>query len=98
MKVLITSATSAQAHKLKNSLINNEVLLGDFTELPAFMGILKLPNPALDTYAHEMLTLALDNNIDVIYMLNTQETAILLLSAQLFKEYNITLIDGHHNL
>lgn len=98
MKVLITSATSAQAHKLKISLINDEVVLGDFTELPSFMGIVKLPNPATDTYAHEMLTLALDNNIETIYLLNVQEAAVLLLSEQLFKEYNITLIDGHHNL
>lgn len=98
MKILITSATSAQAHKLKNSLINDEVVLGDFTDLPAFMGIIKLPNPATDTYAHEMLTLALDNNIETIYLLNVQEAAILLLSEQLFKEYNITLLDGHHNL
>lgn len=98
MKVLITSATSAQAHKLKSSLINDEVILGDFTELPSFMGIVKLPNPATDTYAHEMLTLALDNNIETIYLLNVQEAAVLLLSEQLFKEYNITLVDGHHNL
>jgi hypothetical protein len=91
VKVLITSATSAQAHKLKNSLINDEVILGDFTEMPAFMGILTLPNPASDTYAHEMLTLALDNSIDAIYLLNMQETAVLLLSEQLFNEYNITL-------
>ncbi|MFA6247745.1 MAG: hypothetical protein WC615_12470 [Mucilaginibacter sp.] len=98
MKVLITSATSAQAHKLKNSLINDEVVLGDFTEMPVFMGILKLPSPATDTYAHEMLTLALDNGIDAIYLLNTQEAAVLLLSEQLFKEYNITLINGHNNL
>lgn len=97
MKVLITSATSAQAHKLKNSL-NDEVILGDFTEMPAFMGILKLPSPVTDTYAHEMLTLALDNRIDAIYLLNTQEAAVLLLSEQLFKEYNITLINGHNNL
>jgi hypothetical protein len=98
VKVLITSATSAQAHKLKNSLINDEVILGDFTEMPAFMGILKLPNPASDTYAHEMLTMALDNSIDAIYLLNMQEAALLLLSEQLFNEYNITLINGHNNL
>jgi hypothetical protein len=98
VKVLITSATSAQAHKLKNSLTNDEVVLGDFTGLPAFMGIIKLPNPAADTYAHEMLTLALDNNIDAIHLLNMQEAAVLLLSEQLFNEYNITLINGHNNL
>jgi hypothetical protein len=98
VKILITSATSAQAHKLKNSLNNDEVVMGDYNELPAFMGMLKLPNPASDTYAHEMLTLCLDNNIDTAYLLNQQEAQVLLLSEQLFKEYNINIINGSHNL
>ena len=98
MKILITSATSAQAHKLKNSLKNDEVIMGDYNELPAFMGMLKLPNPASDTYAHEMLTFCLDNNIDTAYLLNKQEADVLLLSGQLFKEYNINIINGSHNI
>jgi hypothetical protein len=36
-----------------------------------------------------MLTLALDNSIDAIYLLNMQEPPCLLLSEQLFNEYNI---------
>jgi hypothetical protein len=98
VKILITSATSAQAHKLKNSLNNDEVVMGDYNELPAFMGMLKLPNPASDTYAHEMLTFCLDNNIDTAYLLNQQEAHVLLLSEQLFNEYNINIINGSHNL
>jgi hypothetical protein len=98
VKILITSATSAQAHKLKNSLNNDEVVMGDYNELPAFMAMLKLPNPASDTYAHEMLTFCLDNNIDTAYLLNQQEAQVLLLSEQLFKEYNINIINGSHNL
>jgi hypothetical protein len=98
VKILITSAVSARAHKIKNSLNNDEVVLGDYNELPNFMGMLKLPNPASDTYAHEMLTLCLDNNIDSVYLLNKQEEDILLLSEQLFKEYNINIINGSHNL
>lgn len=98
MKVLITSATSAQAHKLRNALINDEVILGDFNDFPSFMGIIKLPNPATYTYAHEMLTLCLDNNIDTAYLLNKQEAEVLILSEQLFKEYNINIINGSDNL
>ncbi|MES2267167.1 MAG: hypothetical protein V4520_10420 [Bacteroidota bacterium] len=98
MKVLITSATSAGAHKLKATLANDEVVLGDFNDFPAFMGIIKLPNPASDTYAHEMLTLSLDNGFDTIYLLNKQELDVLLLSEQLFNEYNINIINGLYNL
>jgi hypothetical protein len=71
LKILITTATTARAHKLKNSLTNDEVLLGDYQELPAFMGMVKLPNPASDTYTHEMLTLCLDNHIDTLYLLKS---------------------------
>ncbi|MGY4536296.1 hypothetical protein ACVW0P_000703 [Mucilaginibacter sp. UYNi724] len=94
MKVLITSATSAQAHKLKTTFVNDEVVLGDFHDFPAFMGIIKLPNPAGDTYAHEMLTLSLDNNFDTLYLLNKQEAEVLVHSEQLFNEYNINIING----
>ena len=94
MKILITAATTAGAHKLKNSLINDEVLLGDHQEMPAFMGMIRLPNPASDTYTHEMLTLCLDNSIDTLYLLNPQEANVLILSEQLFKEYNINIVNG----
>jgi hypothetical protein len=41
-----------------------------------------------------MLTLCLDNGIETIYMLNQQEADVLLVSEQLFKEYNIGVING----
>jgi adenine/guanine phosphoribosyltransferase-like PRPP-binding protein len=98
VKVLITSASSAGAHKLKNTLQNAEIVLGDQVAMPAFMRILKLPPVTSDAYAHEMLTLCLDQGIDTVYLLDTVEARVLLLSKQLFKEYNIDLLDGHHNL
>ncbi|MBD1392024.1 hypothetical protein [Mucilaginibacter glaciei] len=100
MKILITSATAAEAHKLKGKLINNEVLLGDHADLPAFMrsNIIKLPNPATDTYAHEMLTLSLDMEIEALYLLQGQELEILLRSEVLFNEYHINIIDGRNYL
>lgn len=100
MKILITAATSATAHQLKNKLHIADVILGDYTDLPAFMrkSIIRLPNPAANTYAHEMLTLCLDNGIDTIYLLNTVEFEALAGSGQLFKEYNIEIINGSDNL
>jgi hypothetical protein len=100
VKVLITAATTSLAHKLKNQLINAEVVLGDHADLPVFMqkNIMKLPNPASDTYTHEMLALCLDNGIDELQALTRDEAATLLLSKQLFKEYNITIINGSHTV
>ena len=100
MKVLITSATLATAHKLKNRLNNDVVLLGDHADLPEFMlkSIVKLPNPATDTYTHEMLKICLDNDIETLYPLTNDEMSVLLISEQLFKEYNIKIIDGRNEL
>ncbi len=93
MYTLITSATSAQAQKLKNSLQQSNVILGDYRELPAFMlksaGLLKLPNPASVSYAHEMLTLCLDKQIDTIYALNNEEQKLLKEAELLFGEFGI---------
>ena len=98
MSILITAATSASAHKLKNQLDNAEVLLGDYNDLPAFMlknmGLIKLPNPSSASYTHEMLALCLDNNVSTVYILNQQELALLRESELLFNEYNISIIDG----
>jgi hypothetical protein len=98
VSILITAATSASAHKLKNKLNNPDVLLGDYAGLPDFMvksmELLKLPNPASVSYQHEMLTLCLDRGIDTVYVLTGQELSLLHESELLFKEYNIDILDG----
>jgi hypothetical protein len=96
VKILITAATTAAAHQLKNRLSTDEVILGDHADLPVFMrnNIIKLPNPASDTYTHEMLKICLDEGIDQLYTLTAQEADVLLISDQLFKEYNITIVNG----
>ena len=92
MNILITAATSAEAHKLKNQLTDDNVILGDYAGLPAFMKIVKLPNPASASYAHEMLTLCLDKGIERIYALQEEEHALLKEAEQLFGEYGIELV------
>ncbi|RFZ94157.1 hypothetical protein D0C36_00960 [Mucilaginibacter conchicola] len=96
MKILITAATSANAYKFKAGLNEQDIVLGDYGDIPAFTKMLKLPNPGKETYAHEMLTLSLDNAIDRIYLLDGKEWDILQHSKQLFSEYNIELIDGNN--
>lgn len=98
MNVLITSAVSAQAHRLKSRLVADNIILGDYQDLPGFMltagKMIKLPKPNAIAYTHEMLTLCLDNAIDVIYVLDNVGAALLMESKQLFAEYNIDIQTG----
>lgn len=98
MKVLITGASSAVAHRLKSKLNNEQVILGDYAELPAFMlqggNMLNLPNPVSDAYTHQMLTLCLDNNITRLYAMGNDEYTILNKAAQLFNEYGIEILNS----
>jgi len=100
MYTLITGATSAQAYKLKNALQPEQVILGDYLDLPATMlasgAMIKLPNPASASYAHEMLTLCLDRQVDNVYPLKDAELRLLSEAEQLFGEYGIK-ISKHNN-
>jgi hypothetical protein len=91
---LITAATGARAHQLKQAF-GDDVLLGDYRELPAFMissgKMVQLPNPASVSYAHQMLTFCLDNDVTAVFPLEDTEAALLSEAIQLFNEFNITL-------
>jgi hypothetical protein len=95
---LITSANSAQAYQLKNKLNSADVILGDYLDLPAFMlasaKMIRLPDPKSVSYAHEMLTLCLDNQISIIYALRAEEQNVLKTAEQLYKEYGIKILLG----
>jgi hypothetical protein len=99
LKILITSAASAQAYQLKGKLANPGTILGDYAELPATMlkagNMLQLPNPNDASYAHKMLTLSLDNGIETIYALQPQEYNLLNEASLLFNEYGISILQGH---
>jgi hypothetical protein len=96
MFTLITAATSAQAYRLKNSLNSENIILGDYLELPAIMlknaAMIKLPKPNSASYAHEMLTLCLDKEIERVYALGKDEADFLEKAKQLFAEYGITIM------
>lgn len=85
---------SAKAHSLKNQLNHIEIILGDYHDVPAFMlsgKLIKLPDPAAASYAHQMLTLCLDNRITNIYVLDSNEALQLIEARQLFAEYDIQI-------
>jgi len=95
---LITAAATAEAYKLKNKLDSNNIILGDYLDLPAFMlasaNMIRLPNPTSIAYAHEMLTLCLDRQIDRVYAMREEEVALLKEAEQLFTEYGIKIVDS----
>ena len=96
MKTLITGAAGAKAHQLMKKLIPAGIVLGDYAALPAFMlkdgAMLVLPNPGTPSYVHLMLTLCLDNDINVVYALQNVEYDLLNAARQLFTEYGITVL------
>jgi hypothetical protein len=96
MGILITAATSAESYRHKNKLGTEDVILGDYLELPELMlktgKMIQLPNPASGSYSHQMLTLCLDRNIDTVYPLRKEEQGLLAEARQLFEEYGIDMI------
>ena len=96
MFTLITAANTSSAYQLKNSLSSENVLLGDYLELPELLvrsgKMLRLPDPKSYSYTHEVLALCLDKNINIIYALREAEAKLLIASKQLFYEYGITIL------
>jgi hypothetical protein len=95
--ILITEALSAKAYRLKNEYSANGVviIMGDFNDAPEVMlrsgAINKLPHPASQAYPHQILTFCLDNNVNTVFVLNTQEIKALEPALQLFFEYGIDI-------
>jgi hypothetical protein len=98
VNTLITAANSGEAYRLKNTLNSTNIILGDYMDLPEFMmtsaTMIRLPNPNSVAYAHEMLTLCLDKDIDTIYPLRDNESTLLNGAVQLFNEYGIKIVVG----
>lgn len=95
MYTLITGAASAEAYRLKNALGREDVVLGDYMELPEVLvrsgKVIALPNPRNTAYAHQMLALCLDKAINSMYVLREEEKELLLNAKQLFWEYDIQI-------
>jgi len=98
VNILITAANSAEAYQLKSKLNSDDIILGDYMALPELMlrsgKMISLPNPASDSYSHQMLTLCLDRNIAAVYPLRDDEAKLLLEARQLFEEYGINIMNA----
>ena len=56
--------------------------------------MIRLPDPKSIAYAHEMLTLCLDNEINTVYALRNEEYTLLNEAAQLFNEFGIEILNN----
>lgn len=95
MSVLITAASTAKAYQIKGTMQANEIILGDYEELPEVMikagKMIKLPNPKSASYMHEMLALCLDKGITQIFPLRNIEMQLLKEAQLLYDEYGINI-------
>lgn len=95
MSVLITAASTAKAYQIKGTISADEVILGDYEDLPEVMikagKMIKLPNPNGSAYIHEVLALCLDKNITAIYPLRNIEMQLLKEAQLLYDEYGINI-------
>jgi hypothetical protein len=91
--VLITGARLPQAHALKRTLLLDNVIMGDYHDLPTYPGSVKLfenlPNPQLPSYTHKFLALCLRLQVSKVFIVDELEFKILEPAIQLFVEYAI---------
>lgn len=94
-KILITGANSSKAYQLAHFINNKEIIFAD----SVFQNFL-IPDENRSSYAHELLSLCLNNNIEEIFPLRIKELKALAEAKVLFKEYDIeicipSLLDLH---
>lgn len=97
MNILITAATSACAFRLARHIGNDEVVFfGDSYNIPQFpvggKKFVQLPEATSPAFAHRLLTLCLDLDIQKVYPLRRTELTALAEAAELFAEYGINVI------
>ncbi|KIO74963.1 hypothetical protein TH53_23410 [Pedobacter lusitanus] len=102
MKTLITGGKSAQALKILKAFTTDQVLLGDYGEIPSFASdqyqFVSLGERNDDTIAHNLLNTCLDLEVDRLLPLYQFELEAVMRSSILFQEFNIHVLlpDLHH--
>ncbi len=93
MAVLITAGLSQEAHRLQRNLNLSDAIFAD-EEMPVIPGKkwITISSYQSFSFAHEMLKICLDHDIDVVYPLKKGEVIELSGSRQLFSEFNIRLM------
>ncbi len=95
--ILITYGTRALAQRVAKLLEDRfQIFFASSEEIPQLLlksaHYLKIPAALLPTYAHELLKISLDHEIDYILPLGRTEISTLMESEVLFEEYNVTIL------
>lgn len=85
-KILITAANSPKAYQLAHILPKEDIIFAD----SAFQSFI-IPDENRSSYAHELLSLCLDHQIEGVFPLKSKEVKSLAEAKVLFKEYGIEI-------
>jgi len=97
VNILITAAATAQAYQLERMVGGmGSVFFADSAELPQFMlknrKFIKISEGSSPSFAHELLGICLDQQIERVFPLRKGEIKALSESRTLFMEYGIQVI------
>jgi hypothetical protein len=96
LKTLITGGKSAQAQKILKAFTGDQILLGDYGDMPSFASaqyqFVSLGERNDDTIAHTLLNACLDQQADRLLPLYSFELEAVMRSAVLFEEFNIHVL------
>jgi len=96
LKTLITGGKSAQALKLLKAFSGDQVILGDYGDMPSFVSsqyqLMDLGPRNDDTIAHNLLNACLDQEADRLLPIYSFELEAVSKSAVLFEEFNIHVL------
>lgn len=96
MAVLITGAASAAAFRIRRMLEFDEVIFADHLDLPQAIfketRFINIPGGNSASYAHQLLKICLDNQIEFILPLRLVELRPLSEAKILFEEYGIKVV------
>lgn len=96
MVALITGAASAAAFRIKRLLDFDRVIFADHLDLPQSIfketRFLQIPAGTSSSFAHQLLKLCLDNQVDMVFPLRKDELQPLAEAKVLFGEYGIRLV------
>ncbi|RZK78352.1 MAG: hypothetical protein EOO92_11270 [Pedobacter sp.] len=97
MKILITGGKSAQALKLVNSFLDDEIILADYGDMPNFPSakyqFITLGKRNDEVVAHNLLTFCLDHGVNAILPLHSFEIDEIVKSKVLFEEFSIKVLE-----
>lgn len=94
MSALITAASDSAAFRLARLFSEKVLFFGSIEEMPNIgdTKFIKIPSAKSPSFAHELLKICLDNEINEVYPLVLDEIIELSTSRILFEEFNIKII------